>query len=70
ANRRLRDVLTQMLEPDPDKRPQAIGPLLEGIRAPRTSVPSPASGQRRSTGVDWNRIAEEGARIGREIEEN
>jgi hypothetical protein len=65
VSRRLEDVLARMLEPDPDKRPTAVGPLLAALdgrraRAGERSPRAPAT-------QDWSRAADLGRELGREI---
>jgi serine/threonine protein kinase len=40
-DRPLSDVLSRMLDPDPDRRPQRVRPLLAGLPRDRTAAPDP-----------------------------
>ncbi len=66
ADAPLIELLSRMLEPDPEKRPSRIRPLLEGLREPAAHVnpPPPVAEARRSGGL----LEEIGQKIGQEIE--
>ena len=54
VSRSMRDALAQMLEPDPDRRPTRIAPLLAAMGA-------------RDEAHEWSRMADLGREMGREI---